>query len=98
MENGRIQAIYPYGNQIVDEDYGNLRIVPSFIDQHTMAPMAGIPMMHRKMVWRIGWKNIVKEGVTGISANDHYAIREVLTNAEKNVAKVVRDGLWRAEI
>lgn len=43
-------------------------------------------------------KNIVKEGVTGILPTTITQSEEVLTNAVKNVAKVVRDGYEGAEI
>ena len=35
MNDGKITALYPYGTKDVDEDYGDKRIVPGFIDIHT---------------------------------------------------------------
>lgn len=35
VEEGKIVNIYPYGEKDVDEDYGDKRIVPGFIDVHT---------------------------------------------------------------
>ena len=34
MENGIIQNVLPYDENIIDQNYGNLRIVPGFIDMH----------------------------------------------------------------
>ena len=34
-EKGKIRQIKPYGEEKADEDYGNLRIVPGFMDIHT---------------------------------------------------------------
>lgn len=98
MENGRIQAIYPYGTKEVDEDYGNLRIVPGFIDQHTHGAYGWDTNDATEDGLRYWMKNIVKEGVTGILPTTITQSEEVLTNAVKNVAKVVRDGYEGAEI
>ncbi len=98
MENGRIQAIYPYGTKEADEDYGNLRIVPGFIDQHTHGAYGWDTNDATEDGLRYWMKNIVKEGVTGILPTTITQSEEVLTNAVKNVAKVVRDGYEGAEI
>ena len=34
MNDGRITAILPYGTKDVDDDYGDKRIVPGFMDIH----------------------------------------------------------------
>ena len=35
LEAGKIERILPYGTRPADEDYGDERIVPGFIDVHT---------------------------------------------------------------
>ena len=35
IEDGKILNVLPYNAKKVDEDYGDLRIVPGFIDVHT---------------------------------------------------------------
>ena len=34
-ESGKIEAILPYGSAPADMDFGELRVVPGFIDVHT---------------------------------------------------------------
>ena len=34
LNDGRITAILPYGTKDVDDDYGDKRIVPGFMDIH----------------------------------------------------------------
>ena len=34
VEEGKIKEVYPYGTKEVDKDYGELRVVPGFIDIH----------------------------------------------------------------
>ncbi len=98
MENGRIQAVYPYGTKEVDEDYGSLRVVPGFIDQHTHGAYGWDTNDATEDGLRNWVKNIVKEGVTGLLPTTITQSEEVLTNAVKNVAKVVREGYEGAEI
>lgn len=35
IRGGKIARICPYGERRADADYGNLRVVPGFIDVHT---------------------------------------------------------------
>ena len=35
LENGKIKAVYHYGEKPADKDYGNDRIIPGMIDVHT---------------------------------------------------------------
>lgn len=94
----KIEAILPYGTLPVDEDYGDLRIVPGFIDQHTHGAYGWDTNDATEEGLRHWMKNIVREGVTGILPTTITQSEEVLTNAVKNVAKVVREGYEGAEI
>lgn len=98
IENGKIINILPYGSKEANEDYGEKRIVPGFIDVHTHGAY-GFDTNDAKEDGLRNWiKNIVKEGVTGILPTTITQSEEVLTAAVKNVAKVVRDGYEGAEI
>ncbi|MDO4466433.1 MAG: N-acetylglucosamine-6-phosphate deacetylase [Bacillota bacterium] len=98
MENGKIINITEHGKKSVDVDYGTLRIVPGFIDIHT----------HGYDTWdtndatpeglRNWMKKIPSEGVTSICPTTITQSHEVLSNAVKNVARVVEEGYEGAEI
>ncbi len=94
----KIKAVWPYGSRPVDEDYGTLRIVPGFIDQHTHGAYGWDTNDATEEGLRHWMKNIVKEGVTGILPTTITQSEEVLTKAVSNVAKVVREGYEGAEI
>jgi N-acetylglucosamine-6-phosphate deacetylase len=98
MEDGKIKSILPYGSKEADEDYGDLRIVPGFIDQHTHGAYGWDTNDATEEGLRKWVKNITKEGVTTILPTTITQSEEVLTNAVKNVAKVVREGYEGAEI
>ncbi len=98
MDGEKIVDILEYGKKDVDVDYGNDRIVPGFIDIHT----------HGYDTWdtndatpeglRHWMKSITSEGVTGICPTTITQSHEVLSNAVKNVARVVEEGYEGAEI
>ena len=98
MDGEKIVDILEYGKKYVDVDYGNDRIVPGFIDIHT----------HGYDTWdtndatpeglRHWMKSITSEGVTGICPTTITQSHEVLSNAVKNVARVVEEGYEGAEI
>ena len=41
LNDGRITAILPYGTKDVDDDYGDKRIVPGFMDIHSPRVKSG---------------------------------------------------------
>ena len=43
IEGDKIVQVLEYKSQEADEDWGDKRIVPGFIDVHTHGPMASIP-------------------------------------------------------
>lgn len=98
LEDGIIKEIYPYNEKEVTKDYGDLRILPGFIDIHCHGAYGfdtndAAPEGLRK--WA---KGIVDEGVTSFLATTLTQSEEVLTNAVSNVAKVVEEGYEGAEI
>lgn len=97
-QDGKIKGIYPYGSREADEDYGDLRIVPGFIDEHTHGYYGWDTNDATPDGLRYWVKNIVREGVTGILPTTITQSEEVLTAALKNVANVVREGYEGAEI
>ena len=98
LEDGIIKEIYPYNEKEVTKDYGDLRILPGFIDIHCHGAYGfdtndADPEGLRK--WA---KGIVDEGVTSFLATTLTQSEEVLTNAVSNVAKVVEEGYEGAEV
>ena len=98
LEDGIIKEIYPCNEKEVTKDYGDLRILPGFIDIHCHGAYGfdtndADPEGLRK--WA---KGIVDEGVTSFLATTLTQSEEVLTNAVSNVAKVVEEGYEGAEI
>ena len=98
MIDGKIANIYPYGTKEVDEDYGELRIIPGLIDVHTHGAYGWDTNDATPEGLRTWMKNIVKEGVTGICPTTITQSEQVLTAAVANVAKVVEEGYEGAEI
>ena len=98
IDGGKIVNIYDYGEKPVDTDYGNERILPGFIDVHCHGAY-GFDTNDAEEEGLRNWvANIVSEGVTALLPTTITQSEEVLTNALKNVAKVVREGYTGAEI
>ena len=98
FSGNKIAGVYPYGTKAADEDYGNKRIVPGFIDIHTHGAYGfdtndGEPEGLKKWM-----RQIPEEGVTGILPTTVTQMPDVLTKAVANVAAVVEDGYEGAEI
>lgn len=98
LEDGIIKEIYPYNEKEVTKDYGNLRILPGFIDIHCHGAYGFDTNDTNPEGLRKWAKGIVDEGVTSFLATTLTQSEEVLTNAVSNVAKVVEEGYEGAEI
>ena len=98
LEDGIIQEIYPYNEKEVTKDYGDLRILPGFIDIHCHGAYGFDTNDANPEGLRKWAKGIVDEGVTSFLATTLTQSEEVLTNAVSNVAKVVEEGYEGAEI
>lgn len=73
VEDGKITAILPYGEKTPDEDYGEKRVVPGFIDIHTHGAYGFDTNDANEEGLRKWMKNIPQEGVTRHPANNDYA-------------------------
>ena len=98
LEDGIIKEIYPYNEKEVTKDYGDLRILPGFIDIHCHGAYGFDTNDANPEGLRKWAKGIVDEGVTSFLATTLAQSEEVLTNAVSNVAKVVEEGYEGAEI
>ncbi|MBC5688544.1 N-acetylglucosamine-6-phosphate deacetylase [Mediterraneibacter sp. NSJ-55] len=98
MKDGKITNLYEYGKYPVDYDYGNDRILPGFIDVHCHGAYGFDTNDAQEEGLRYWVKNIVSEGVTALLPTTITQSEEVLTEALKNVARVVEKGYTGAEI
>lgn len=98
LEDGIIKEIYPYNEKEVTKDYGDLRILPGFIDIHCHGAYGFDTNDADPEGLRKWTKGIVDEGVTSFLATTLTQSEEVITNAVSNVAKVVEEGYEGAEI
>lgn len=98
LEDGIIKEIYPYNEKEVTKDYGDLRILPGFIDIHCHGAYGFDTNDANPEGLRKWAKGLVDEGVTSFLATTLTQSEEVLTNAVSNVAKVVEEGYEGAEI
>ena len=98
LEDGIIKEIYPYNEKEVTKDYGDLSILPGFIDIHCHGAYGFDTNDANPEGLRKWAKGIVDEGVTSFLATTLTQSEEVLTNAVSNVAKVVEEGYEGAEI
>lgn len=98
MNDGKITRVLPYGKESADVDYGDLRIVPGFLDIHCHGAY-GFDTNDAKEDGLRNWtKHVTAEGVTALLATTITQSEEVLTNAVSNVAAVMEGGCDGAEI
>lgn len=90
LEEGKIKEILPYGD--ADEDYGDKRIVPGFIDVHCHGAYGFDTNMGEPDGLRRWAEKIVSDGVTSFLATTVTESTDVLMKAVKNVADVVKEG------
>lgn len=98
IENGKIQRILPYNSQLIDFDYGNLRIVPGFIDIHTHGAYGFDTNDANEAGLRNWLSHLPSEGVTSFCPTTITQSKTVLKAALSNVAKVVENGYDGSEI
>ena len=99
ITNEIISNIYPYGTKNVDKDYGDLRIVPGFIDVHTHGAYGFDTNDGDEEGLRNWAKRLpIDEGVTSFQPTTITQSVEVLEKALKNVVNVVESGYEGAEI
>lgn len=98
VNDGKITDILPYGTKETDEDYGEKRILPGFIDVHTHGAYGFDTNDAEPEGLRDWMKRIPEEGVTAILPTTVTQMPEVLTEALRNVAAVVKEGYEGAEI
>ena len=98
IEDGVISRIHEYGAGPADEDYGDKRIVPGFIDIHTHGAYDFDTNDGQPEGLRNWMKRIPEEGVTAILPTTVTPMPDVLTRAVANVAAVVKEGYEGAEI
>lgn len=98
VKEGKIVGIFPYGTKDVDDDYGDKRIVPGFMDIHCHGAYEFDTNDANEEGLRYWAEHIVSEGVTSFLATTITQSVEVLTNAVANVARVMEGGYDGAEI
>ena len=98
LEGEKIQAVHPYGRKTPDVDYGELRMVPGFIDVHTHGAYGFDTNDGEPEGLRDWMRRIPEEGVTSILPTTVTQMPDVLTKAVANVAKVAEEGYEGAEI
>lgn len=88
LEGSKIKAIHSYNSKAVDKDFGDMRIVPGFIDIH----IHGGYGFDTNDAYESGlinlYENLPKEGVTSFLPTTITQSEEVLTKALQNVAAV----------
>ncbi len=98
VREGKIAAVHPYGAESADADWGNLRLVPGFIDIHTHGAY-GFDTDEADPAGLRRWtRGVCEEGVTAFLPTATTAMEPVLLAALDNVASVVGGGYEGAEI
>ena len=98
MKDQKIVKILPWGTEQCDEDWGNHRIFPGFIDIHTHGAY-GFDTNDADPKGLAYWtSHIPEEGVTAFLPTTVTQMPDVLTKAAANVASVIENGYEGAEI
>ena len=98
VEDGKIVRILPWGEKTADEDYGERRLVPGFIDVHSHGAYGFDTNDGEPGGLRDWMRRIPEEGVTAILPTTVTQMPDVLSKAVANVARVVEEGYEGAEI
>lgn len=97
-ERGKITQIFPWGTKSCDQDWGEDRILPGFIDLHTHGAYGFDTNDGEPEGLKFWTSHIPQEGVTAILPTTVTQMPDVLTKAVANVAEVIEDGYEGAEI
>ena len=98
IQEGKILRVLPYDSRQADEDCGNDRIVPGFIDIHTHGAYNFDTNDGEPEGLREWMRRIPEEGVTSILPTTVTQMPDVLEKAGANVAAVAREGYEGAEM
>ena len=98
IQEGKILRVLPYGSRQADEDCGNDRIVPGFIDIHTHGAYNFDTNDGEPEGLREWMRRIPEEGVTSILPTTVTQMPDVLEKAVANVAAVAREGYEGAQM
>lgn len=98
IDGTKIKAIYEYASHEVDVNYGELRIVPGFIEVHAHGAY-GFDTNDANVEGLTNWvSKLPLEGVTSVLATTVTQSHETLAKAVANVAKVAEGEYEGAEI
>lgn len=98
VEDGNIAAVLPYGVRTPDQDYGELRLIPGFIDTHTHGAY-GVDTNETDEEGLRHWiEKAPSEGITAFLPTTVTQSDAVLTHAVKNTAAVAAQQFPGAEI
>ena len=98
IQEGKSLLVLPYDSRQADEDCGNDRIVPGFIDIHTHGAYNFDTNDGEPEGLREWMRRIPEEGVTSILPTTVTQMPDVLEKAVANVAAVAREGYEGAEM
>lgn len=98
ITDGKISGVYKYGEKPVDEDYGDLRIVPGFYDVHTHGYNGYDATAGGKDGLKRWLKDLPKEGVCGVCPTTLTQSHDTLKKAVTEIKDVKNEDPEGAEI